>query len=90
MQDGVIPATKGLDPPNPIINPGLPSDLAMQETPLVKSDILAVSAAGWGGVNSHIVLAFPEERLHKKTTTFMPAEIFTRQRLEAPRLQRGV
>lgn len=90
MQDGIIPPTKGLDTPNPIINPGLPIDLAMQKTPLVKSDILAVSAAGWGGVNSHIVLAFPEERLHKKTTTFMPAEIFTRQRLEAPRLQRGL
>ena len=90
IQGGVIPATRGLDTPNPMINPGLPIDLAMQKTPLVESDILAVSAAGWGGVNSHIVLAFPEERLHKKTTTFMPADIFTRQRLEAPRLQRGL
>ena len=88
IQGGVIPATKGLDTPNPMINPGLPIDLAMQKTPLVESDILAVSAAGWGGVNSHIVLAFPEERLHKKTTTFVPADIFMRQRLEAPRLQR--
>lgn len=35
-----------------LINPGLPIDLAMQKTPLVESDVLAVSAAGWGGLST--------------------------------------
>ena len=80
MQGGFIPATKGLDTPNLMINPDLPIDLAIQKTPLVECDILAVSATGWGGVNSHIILAFPGKGLHKKTTTFQCHKISSRGR----------
>lgn len=45
-----------------LINPGLPIDPAMQKTPLVESDILAVSAAGWGGCQLPHHPCFPGKR----------------------------
>lgn len=86
MQHGVIPATKGIEKPNQMINPALPIDLAVNQTKLRPSDILAVSAAGWGGVNSHVVLGFPDEQLRKKQTVYIPEKLFCRRILAAPRL----
>ena len=87
MQAGVVPATKGLDQVNQMINPDLPITLAKEQTRLELEDILAVSAAGWGGVDSHIVLGSPDQHLLKRTTTLIPATTFKRKSLKAPRLR---
>lgn len=87
MQRGVVPATKGLEKPNQMINPALSIDLAFQRTQLKPGDLLAVSAAGWGGVNSHVVLAFPDECLRKKKTVYIPEGTFSRRTLASPRLK---
>ena len=85
MQKGVIPAIKGLETPNEMINTRLPVKLAMQETRLSRSDVLGVSASGWGGVNSHTILGFPDEHLQKMETIFLPEGTFNRTTLAAPR-----
>lgn len=85
MQAGVIPPTKGLETPNPMINPDLNLDLAMSSTKLKRDDIIAISATGWGGVNSHLVLAFAEEQLQKTSTGSGPSRNYNRQLLKAPR-----
>ncbi|KAF7554762.1 hypothetical protein G7Z17_g2660 [Cylindrodendrum hubeiense] len=87
MQAGVIPATKGLEQPNQMINPDLPITLATKQTQLEPEDILAVSASGWGGVNSHVVLGFPVHHLLKKTTILVSESTFNRKSLKAPRLK---
>ncbi|KAH8706253.1 hypothetical protein BGZ61DRAFT_493214 [Ilyonectria robusta] len=87
MQAGVVPATMGLEQPNQMINPDLPIILATKQTKLEPDDILAVSAAGWGGVNSHIVLGFPDQHLLKKSTTLVSESMFNRRSLRAPRLR---
>ncbi|XWW97293.1 hypothetical protein V2A60_005275 [Cordyceps javanica] len=88
MQAGVIPPTKGLESPNGMINPTLPIDLAMSPTKLCRDDMTAVSASGWGGVDSHIILGYPrQETLLKKSTIFVPEGRFTREALQAPRLR---
>ncbi|KYK57278.1 amino acid adenylation domain protein [Drechmeria coniospora] len=88
MQAGVVPATKGLEQMNPMINPDLDLVLATQQTKLSPDDILAVSAAGWGGVDSHIVLGFPGQHMLKRTTRLISATTFRRKTLKAPRLSR--
>lgn len=86
MQGGVVPRTRGFETPNETINPDLPIDLASRPTSVRPGDILVVSATGWGGVNSHAVLAYPDEHLRKKTTRQVPAGRFNRRTLSAPRL----
>lgn len=88
IQRGIIPATKGFEKPNDMINGSLPLNLAAQETHLHREDLLAVSASGWGGVNSHIILGFPDARVHKQTSTSFD-NIFQRETLAAPRLRLG-
>ncbi|KAI7763057.1 hypothetical protein LZL87_011200 [Fusarium oxysporum] len=86
MQGGVVPRTRGFEIPNETISPDLPIDLASKPTNVGPGDILVVSATGWGGVNSHTVLAFPDEHLHKRTTRRVPAGRFNRRTFAAPRL----
>lgn len=86
MQNGTIPATKGLETRNQMINPQLPITLASQKTKLSQHDILAVSAAGWGGVNTHVVLGFPDNRLRKQSTILVSDTRFNRRTFRAPRL----
>lgn len=87
MQAGVVPATMGLEQPNQMINPDLPVILATKQTKLEPDDVLAVSAAGWGGVDSHVVLGFPDQHLLKKSTTLVSESTFNRKSLKAPRLR---
>ncbi|KAM3505259.1 hypothetical protein MY10362_003058 [Beauveria mimosiformis] len=88
IQAGTVPHTKGLERPNAMINPALPIDLAMLPTKLSGDDIVAVSASGWGGVDSHVVLGFPhQDNLLKKVTTYVPEGRFDRRALQAPRLK---
>ncbi|KJZ80421.1 hypothetical protein HIM_00271 [Hirsutella minnesotensis 3608] len=90
MQAGVVPATMGLEQPNQMIDPHLPLVLAKQKTRLESDDLLAVSAAGWGGVDSHIVLGYPDQRLRKQTTILIPETTFSRKTLKAPRLGKQI
>ncbi|KAM3558742.1 hypothetical protein ARSEF4850_004457 [Beauveria asiatica] len=88
IQAGTIPHTKGLERPNAMINPALPIDLAMSPTKLSRDDTVAVSASGWGGVDSHVVLGFPhQDNLLKKLTIYVPEGRFDRRALQAPRLK---
>ncbi|KAF4471968.1 amino acid adenylation domain [Fusarium albosuccineum] len=50
MQAGVVAPTKGLEQPSALIEPNLPLKLALGKTRVDFGDALAVSAAGWGGV----------------------------------------
>jgi thioesterase domain-containing protein len=84
MQNGVVPATKGIQRPNEMINYNLPIKLATKETPVRRGDILSICASGWGGVNTHTLLGFPEERLQKRSTIPVPRSTFNRQKLAAP------
>lgn len=85
MQGGVVPRTRGFEIPNETISPDLPIDLASKPTDVRPGDILVVSATGWGGVNSHTVLGFPDEHLHKRATRRVPAGRFNRKTFAAPR-----
>jgi hypothetical protein len=86
MQNGLVPATRGIERPNELINQHLPLRLAVKDTPVRRGHVLAVCASGWGGVNTHTLLGFPEERLQKRATVSPPSSTFSRQRLAAPRL----
>nr|POE79797.1 hybrid pks-nrps synthetase tas1 [Quercus suber] len=87
IQHGIIPATRGLTKPNSMIDPTLPIHFATEETKLTAGDLIGVSATGWGGVNSHMVLAPPADQLRKTQTRRLPHGFFKRQRLQAPRLR---
>ncbi|KAK7432505.1 hypothetical protein QQZ08_001070 [Neonectria magnoliae] len=87
MEAGVVPATKGLEQPNQMINPGLSVVLATSQTKLDGDEILVVSACGWGGVNSHVVLGFPDQYLLKRSTALVSESTFNRKSLKAPRLK---
>ncbi|KAF4991222.1 hypothetical protein FDECE_14114 [Fusarium decemcellulare] len=90
MQAGVVPPTKGLEQPSALIEPNLPLKLALEKTRVDFGDTLAVSAAGWGGVSSHVVLTFPKDRhIFKTSTTLIPESTFKRKQLRAPRLRTG-
>lgn len=86
MQHGVVPATRGLEQPNEMINQNLPLQLAVKDTPVRRGHVLTVCASGWGGVNTHTLLGFPDERLQKRATIHIPPSTFTRRLLAAPRL----
>lgn len=86
MQHGVVPATRGLEQPNEMINQNLPLKLASKDTPIRRGHILTVCASGWGGVNTHTLLGFPDDRLQKRATISLPPSTFTRRLLAAPRL----
>lgn len=87
MQRGIVPATRGFESPNDMIDRGLPLSIAGSPTVLKRDDLLSVSASGWGGVNSHVILAFPDERLQKQATISLAAGTWNRKTLAAPRLQ---
>ncbi|KAI0190564.1 amino acid adenylation domain protein [Astrocystis sublimbata] len=89
MQHGIIPVTKGLSQPNDMINRSLPLKLAHREISLERDDILAVSATGWGGVNSHLLLGFPETRVQKQSTISVAPNTWSRRTLAAPRLSQS-
>lgn len=89
MQHGLVPATRGLEQVNEMINQDLPLKLAFKDTPVWKGHILAVCASGWGGVNTHTLLGFPDDRLQKRATISLPSSTFARQLLAAPRLNQA-
>ena len=85
LQNGVVPAIASLDKLNPLIDSSLPFEFAFQETKLGKSPVVAISAAGWGGVNSHIVLTGPPSGLLKRLNPRRVSRTFDRETLKAPR-----
>lgn len=52
--------------------------------------MVAVSAAGWGGVNSHIILATPAPEILRSIVTRerLKPRKFNRETLSAPRMKR--
>ncbi|KAB2573376.1 Hybrid PKS-NRPS synthetase TAS1 [Lasiodiplodia theobromae] len=87
MQRGIIPATAGLEKPNQMIDPSLPIRFAVEQTPLRENDVVSISAAGWGGVNSHVVLTPAPARLLKTSSLRPQADKYQRQQLRAPRIK---
>ncbi|KAL9108477.1 MAG: hypothetical protein Q9187_008286 [Circinaria calcarea] len=85
LQNGVVPAIASLDKLNPLIDNSLPFKFAFQEIKLGKSPVIAISAAGWGGVNSHIVLTGPPSELLKRLNPQRVYRTFDRETLKAPR-----
>ncbi|KAJ6563927.1 hypothetical protein B0H19DRAFT_73896 [Mycena capillaripes] len=60
LQHGVIPPIRNLEKRSPLLA-DVPFNFAMEPVRIACGDILAVSCAGWGGVNSHVVLGAPPE-----------------------------
>ncbi|ODA77312.1 hypothetical protein RJ55_06939 [Drechmeria coniospora] len=89
MQNGLVPAIKGLDEVHPAIDDTLPIDFARRRMRLHPGNLLAVSALGWGGVNCHIVLGFPREHLLKRSTKVLSESSFNHRILAAPRLKKA-
>lgn len=87
MQRGIIPATAGLEKPNQMIDLSLPIRFAVEQTPLRENDVVSISAAGWGGVNSHVVLTPAPARLLKTSSLRPQADKYQRQQLCAPRIK---
>lgn len=85
MQHGVVPATGALVTPNSIIDQKLPFRFALQPTVLDKGDLVAISAAGWGGVNSHIVLQYPPDGALRPTDARPTRRQLQRITLKGPR-----
>ncbi|KAF2733364.1 acetyl-CoA synthetase-like protein [Polyplosphaeria fusca] len=85
IQHGVIPRTKDLESVPDVANcPDI--DLARKDTRLRAGDALAVSALGWGGLASHIVLGCPGRELQKQVLPLSDG-IFTRKIFAAPRIK---
>ena len=68
-----------------MIDSDIPFKFAYQATKLSKDAVIGISAAGWGGVNSHIVLASPYKRRLKRLNPRPTHGRFERQLLQAPR-----
>lgn len=89
IQGGVVPATAGLEKLSPMIDPDIPFKFAFQPTKLSKDSVIGISAAGWGGVNSHIVLVSPPGNRLKRLQPQSGHGRFQRQLLRAPRRKVG-
>ncbi|KAF4631120.1 hypothetical protein G7Y89_g7005 [Cudoniella acicularis] len=85
IQNATIPPTGGLSSLNPIIDPDIPFDFALKPTKLSHNAVLAVSSAGWGGVNSHVVLKSPPQSIARSTDHQPTKQVFNRETLQAPR-----
>ena len=59
IQGGTVPAISSLEKLSPMTDPDIPFSFASKPTKLSKDAVVGISAAGWGGVNSHLVLVFP-------------------------------
>lgn len=86
MQAGAIPATAGLEKPNSMIDPLLPIRFAVDQTCLGEEDVVSISATGWGGINSHVVLTRALSPLLKAASIRPQTNRYNRKRLCAPRI----
>lgn len=86
IQHGKIPAMARSGKPSSLIDPDLPLQFAYQSTKVRQDALIGISAAGWGGVNSHIVLKVPPSEYLRKPTVKFPSFVFKEETLAAPRL----
>lgn len=68
-----------------IMDASLTLDFAYQPTKIEPEALIGVSAAGWGGVNTHIVVRVPPAKLSKKLSNANPKYILCNETLAAPR-----
>ena len=80
-----MPAIASLKTINPLIDNDLPFRFAVEPVSLRENAILAVSSAGWGGVNSHVVLTPPPAGMLKPIDMGRTRRVFLRETLRAPR-----
>ena len=83
IQHGVVPPTASLQMLNPLIDQDLPFQFAFNATKLTGDALVAISAAAWGGVNSHVVLKLPPKELLKSVDA-RQKRYFTHVSLAAP------
>ena len=81
---GTLPAIPSLEKLSPMIDPDIPFSFA-STTKLRKDAVVGISAAGWGGVNSHLVLVSPSETRLKISRPGSRRSRFNRQLLQTPR-----
>jgi hypothetical protein len=68
-----------------IIDANLGIDFAYQPTKIEPEALIGISAAGWGGVNSHIVVRAPAAKLIKKLGNKNSKYALCNETLAAPR-----
>ncbi|BDD57852.1 hypothetical protein MPDQ_001039 [Monascus purpureus] len=92
IEHGVVPAIASLQTLNPVINDTkLQFEFATSSFKLSPKTVVAVSAAGWGGVNSHIILATPAPEILRSIVTRerLKPRKFNRETLSAPRMKQA-
>lgn len=71
---------------SPVIRPDLPLHFAYKPTKLRPDSLIGISAAGWGGVNSHVVIKVPPTELSRTPGAPRSKRAFKLETLAAPRL----
>lgn len=86
IQAGTIPGMVRTGKLNPFITDAhLALNFAYQPTKVEQGALIGISAAGWGGVNSHVVVQVPPTKLLRKTGKKQPKYHLRNETLSAPR-----
>ncbi|KAH6654887.1 amino acid adenylation domain protein [Truncatella angustata] len=86
IQNGTIPAMVKTGKLNPfIIDASLGLNFAYQPTVVKTEALIGISAAGWGGVNSHMIIQAPPVKLIKKLEHKNSKYALFNETLAAPR-----
>jgi acyl transferase domain-containing protein len=86
IQTGTIPAMIRTGKLNSFItDANLSLNFAYEPTKVQPNALIGVSAAGWGGVNSHVVVQVPPAELIKKMNKKQPKYTLCNETLAAPR-----
>lgn len=86
IQTGIIPAMARTGKLNSIItDANLALNFAYQPTKVEPDALIGISAAGWGGVNSHVVVQVPPAKLIKKMGNRQSKYSLCNETLAAPR-----
>ena len=88
IQNGAIPPTAGLSELNKLISKDRPFEFAREILPLRSQVLIGISAAGWGGVNTHTVIRAPPSDSTRKSESKVSKYQLRSEVLAAPRIRK--